>query len=789
MPRPESPLDPDAGVLQRFAYELREVRARAGSPPYRELARRAHFSAATLAKAANGTSLPNLAVTLAYVRACDGDVAGWEARWREVCAETVFAPPVAAAPECAEDLPCPYPGAAALGRADATRFRRDRVLGELVAALDRHRLVVVIGPTGCGKSSLLNAGLPAAFARDRDVTVHAVCPGQECLPARMDDTDVLLVVDGVEELFTTGTEAARARFVDLLLAAVRSPAGRTRAVLGLRSDAEPSCVRYLELAGAPQVEVGPATVEELRTAVVHPASQSGCIVEGALVTQLVGEVAGQPGALALTALVMAQTWLRRRGNALTLAGYRECGGLTGVLAAVAEQHHADSAPEDRDRLRAVLLRLVAVGESTRATTRRARRAEFDAPDLSRILEELAAARLVVLDRDVVELAHRGLVDGWPRLRQWIDDDHDGLRVHRHLTEAAQAWESLHREPAALYNGTRLAAACAWADANGSRLSTLEREYLDRSTAKPTAGRAVRRRPVAGLVAAAVIIATTVVVAVQPEPGPAEGTTGHSGRAELVGVDTRLRVWPNTGALPDRPWGAPVDLDFHWPSPSRLRFADLDGDRRDDLVTINSDGTIIGWRTEHGLPDQPWRVSGEIGREWGGDPAAIHFADLDGDGRTELIGVDTADEPVLYAWRNNGSFPGWPWDGPISLGSGWVDITAARFADLTGDGRAELISISEHGLRVWPNNGAFPGWPWGDPVEVGRAGADDPTFADLDGDRYADLVSVTPSGLAWRRNDHSFPATPWEDPVAVGTGEHTPEVIRFADLVGDAVPGR
>jgi hypothetical protein len=47
MPRPERPLDPEAGVVQRFAVELRELRQLAGNPGYRELARRAHYSVTT----------------------------------------------------------------------------------------------------------------------------------------------------------------------------------------------------------------------------------------------------------------------------------------------------------------------------------------------------------------------------------------------------------------------------------------------------------------------------------------------------------------------------------------------------------------------------------------------------------------------------------------------------------------------------------------------------------------------------------------------------------------------
>ncbi|WP_330352059.1 helix-turn-helix transcriptional regulator [Streptomyces chartreusis] len=87
MPRGERPLEADGGPLLDFAAKLRKVREEAGSPTYRDLARRAHYSIATLSGAASGRQLPTLAVTLAYVRACGGDEGEWERIWRRTAAE------------------------------------------------------------------------------------------------------------------------------------------------------------------------------------------------------------------------------------------------------------------------------------------------------------------------------------------------------------------------------------------------------------------------------------------------------------------------------------------------------------------------------------------------------------------------------------------------------------------------------------------------------------------------------------------------------------------------------
>lgn len=93
MGRPERPIDPGQGPVSAFAHDLRRLRQAAGSPSYRELARLAHFSATALSAAASGASLPSLAVTLAYVRACGGDVADWEERWTEVSGSTTSTVP------------------------------------------------------------------------------------------------------------------------------------------------------------------------------------------------------------------------------------------------------------------------------------------------------------------------------------------------------------------------------------------------------------------------------------------------------------------------------------------------------------------------------------------------------------------------------------------------------------------------------------------------------------------------------------------------------------------------
>ncbi|WP_326948044.1 NB-ARC domain-containing protein [Amycolatopsis sp. NBC_01307] len=81
MGRPEKPVNTSGGVATQFARELRELRARAGNPTYREMARSAMFSSSVLSSAASGNRMPSLQVTLAFVAACGGDDEAWRRHW------------------------------------------------------------------------------------------------------------------------------------------------------------------------------------------------------------------------------------------------------------------------------------------------------------------------------------------------------------------------------------------------------------------------------------------------------------------------------------------------------------------------------------------------------------------------------------------------------------------------------------------------------------------------------------------------------------------------------------
>ncbi|MGW0425190.1 nSTAND1 domain-containing NTPase [Streptomyces sp. NPDC003015] len=573
MGRREKPLDPGAGAVQRFAYELRKLRDEAGTPTYRVMAAGAGYSAPTLSAAAAGERLPTLPVLLAYVTACGGDPGEWEGRWRKVFAESADARVI----EDADDEDSPYPGLARFETGDGEHFHgRDDLIAELGGLTAAKRFVGVTGASGSGKSSFLRAGLipalrsPSAARGPHLATIRLLTPGSHPLRTHRalftphdGPGDTLLVVDQFEELFTLCADAGeRAEFLGQLLTAA-DPASRLRAVIAVRADFYGRCAEHGPLAEALRdstLLVGPLPPAALREAVVRPAAAQRLVVERALTARIVADVAGEPGGLPLMAHAVREVWRRRTGRTLTLAAYEAVGGVRGAVAHTAEAVHARCTPAEAAALRRLLLRMVHPGDGTEDTRRPVDRAELDMDGTTaHVLELLVRNRLLTVDGTTVDLAHEALLGAWPRLRGWLDEDRERLRLHRGLTEAALAWDAWGRDAGALYRGTRLTRAReTFGDGpdpgDVGELNRLERDFLVASVdaherGRRAAVRAVRRlRTLTAALAVLLCLAVIAGVAAWRQSGVSARQRDEAearGAAELA--DTLRQSDPRTAA--------------------------------------------------------------------------------------------------------------------------------------------------------------------------------------------------------------------------------------------------
>ncbi len=444
---------------------------------------------------------------------------------------------------------CPYKGLATFDADDAEYFfGRERVVAELVARLVGAPLLAVVGPSGSGKSSVIRAGLLPALAGGvlpgSDQWVQALMrPGEHPLRELRRTTRRLarewrglLVIDQFEEVFTAcPDEAERAEFISALVRTARDPDGRCVVVLAVRADFYGRCAAYPELSrllGANHVLVGPMTRDELRRAIERPAQRVGLSVEPELVDALLADVEGQPGALPLLSTALLELWRERDRRQLRLAAYARSGGVQGAVARLAEDAFVRLDDAHQTAARTLLLRLADEDESGAIVRRRVELPELDAepgPEIAQVAARLADRRLLTISDGAVEVAHEALLREWPRLRAWLDDDAQGRRLHRKLSDAARAWEADARDAGGLYRGARLASALEWAAEHDHELGASERAFLD---AGRRAGERAQRRLRAVLAGVAALLALAVIA------GAVALDQRGNARAEAIAADAQ-----------------------------------------------------------------------------------------------------------------------------------------------------------------------------------------------------------------------------------------------------------
>ncbi|KAA3662250.1 MAG: hypothetical protein DWQ04_13990, partial [Chloroflexi bacterium] len=416
------------------------------------------------------------------------------------------------------DTDAPFKGLRYFDESDASLFfGRERMTAGLVRHLGRYPFLAVIGASGSGKSSLVRAGLIPALRRGEPLEggteppagsenwpVHVITPTAQPLESlatsltrssesvtaaatlmddmakdsrslhlyvrRLLDTNpadkLLLVVDQFEELFTLcRSEELREQFVENLMTAVsaNSPSPTILAIV-MRADFYHHCAAFPNLRTALETQqkfIGAMSNPELRRAIEQPAKSRGYKFEKGLIGLMLQDVANEPGALPLLSHALLETWKRRENDTLTYEGYQEAGGVAGAVAKTADTIYEQRLSlVEQEIARNIFMRLTELGEGTQDNRRRARLEELgtqgeDGDAVAEVLKKLADARLVITRRRSAEVAHEALIRNWPRLKEWLNENREGLRLHRRLTNATFEWDQHERDASYLYRGSRL----------------------------------------------------------------------------------------------------------------------------------------------------------------------------------------------------------------------------------------------------------------------------------------------------------------------------------------------
>ncbi len=439
----------------------------------------------------------------------------------------------------AGEVQTPYPGLASFQTQNSEFFfGREQEVETLIKKLQQQNLLALIGPSGAGKTSFLQAGLIPSLPKEWcSVLTH---PGnapmnnlrQYLAPLLPEDKrafeepqaairillqkhlEVVLIVDRFEELFTLNPPEVQAHFAEMLGRAATET--NVRVLLSMRDDFLIFCKEHLPLVPifSELSAMLPLSGAGLRRALVQPALKCGYRFEDeTLVDDILRDLEKERGALPLLAFAASLLWEQRdrQKGELTRKAYEEIGGVQGALAQHAETMMAQLGTHQEPIVREIFRNLI-----TAQRTRIARDSEellsvfHNHPETARkVLRVLIDSRLLTSSENRIEISHESLTTRWPRLVKWQAQEAEGAQIRDQLRQVAQVWAEKERSPDLLWTGTAFLEFQLWRQLYPGGLSRTEEEFAQAMTLN--ANRKRRRRQLTVIVIFAALLITLGVI--------------------------------------------------------------------------------------------------------------------------------------------------------------------------------------------------------------------------------------------------------------------------------------
>ncbi len=419
---------------------------------------------------------------------------------------------------------CPYRGLLPFSDADEDLFfGRERLISELTEHLRSHSsLLVLVGSSGSGKSSVIAAGVVPRLRRGRvqrfrAATIVSCRPGMRAEESirhallsagvRVDpdfeqgvrswtggrsEPRLVLVIDQFEEVFAHEANGETSALLAKLVALTQQPG--VTVILIIRADFYESLLHspFGDRLENAQVNVRPMTAEEQQEAIVSPARALGLTLSDNLTTLIQRDLERVQHPLPLLEFALTELWHGRTDGELTASEYERIGGVAGSIGQWATTAFESLSLEMRDLARQIFTRLVHYGIDGLPDSRRRLplAALLDDPvrdaHVQELIGRLAKARLIVIDRDertgedVVEIIHDALLREWRQLASWVRDQRAFLVWRQALQLAVATWERHGRSADWLLRGGTLTEASRWLEEHRSELGSSEIRLIEAS---------------------------------------------------------------------------------------------------------------------------------------------------------------------------------------------------------------------------------------------------------------------------------------------------------------------
>lgn len=290
----------------------------------------------------------------------------------------------------------------------------------------------------------------------------------------------LLVIDHLESLLQQSSDChngpdpnrmatpTACHFLTTLVEAARQRPERVRILWCVRQDYLVEWTHFTQvlMPDTPMdvVTLAPPTPAQIHYSLTDGLAQVGYRLEPHLLYTLslelgIREVSPQENrvaALPLLQLVLHELWqrspaLQSPGEAstplaiLSTGTYAHFDGIRGLIHRHADAVLARLSPAEQAIAQRIFLALVHLQTGQAVVPCRVRKDDLLArvqtsPEARSVLETLVATRLLVLDRQDVEVSHPELVRSWPPLQAWIAERQDILCLQQQVEQAAYEWQ-------------------------------------------------------------------------------------------------------------------------------------------------------------------------------------------------------------------------------------------------------------------------------------------------------------------------------------------------------------
>lgn len=430
---------------------------------------------------------------------------------------------------------------------------RERPLESLIAACSRSesgegpRVVVLIGDSGSGKSSLIGAGLIGSACGVGGALSHLVplkVRAAELPDLALGDEPTLLIVDQFEE-----AEMLDSRIQQVIFAVLAELPRHVVCVVALAAQSFSFALKDDRFAKnlAEPVLMGAVSDEEYRRIIEEPARLHGRDVSPALIHLAIRDMReyGEPTAgtiLPLLSSVLRRSWRHATGETLRAADYLAAGGLWSSLDVEAETVLAKFPDDDLPLVRRLVLSLVSLEEG-RSLRRRSVPVADLGSDTQSIVAQFVSARLMVRQDGVVSIAHDALLSRWRRLAVWVEEEEASLLIGRRIRLATELWTQGGRQA----HGLRPVEADLWLEWSQAEEAPLlaedERKFLEASLERAETDRTEHRRAIARLRRrqhAAILAAVVAVVMMIAALAATVRSNGYRDEAEAATRSAQAR---------------------------------------------------------------------------------------------------------------------------------------------------------------------------------------------------------------------------------------------------------